>query len=144
LSEINRQDLILHEDADQYRLHPGEGLGTAKAKDIKEEFMSRIINRLNELFFTDQLTDQDLVNYAYAIRDKVGENQQVMMQIANNTPEQAILGDFSKAIDDAIMNSSDAHRNQMMQLLSDPVKAKGFARVVFDLLTHGTCENRSL
>lgn len=134
LSEIRRQDLILHEDADEYQLHPGDGLGTAKAKNIKEEFMSQIISRLNELFITDQLTDRDLVNYAYTIRDKVGENNQVMMQIANNTPEQAMLGDFPKAVDDAIMDSNDAHQNQMMQLLSDPVKAKGFARVVFDLL----------
>ena len=89
---------------------------------------------MNELFITDQLTDKDLVNYAYTIRDKVSENKRVMMQIANNTPEQAMLGDFPKAVDDAVMDSSEAHQNQMMQLLSDPSKAKGFARVVFELL----------
>jgi len=33
-----------------------------------------------------------------------------------------------------VMNSIDAHQNQMMQLLSDPAKASKFARVVFDLL----------
>lgn len=37
----------------------------------------------------------------------------------------------------AIMDSSAAHQNQMMQLLSDPQKAAGFARVVFDLLLAG-------
>jgi type I restriction enzyme R subunit len=134
LSEIRRQDLKIMEDAAEYKLSPGEGLGTAKAKDIKEELMSQIINRLNELFITDQLTNKDLVNYAYTIRDKVYENKRVMMQIANNTPEQAMLGDFSKAVDDAVMDSNEAHQNQMMQLLSDPSKAAGFARVVFDLL----------
>jgi type I restriction enzyme R subunit len=50
-----------------------------------------------------------------------------MMQIANNTPEQAMLGDFPKAVA-AVMESNEAHQNQMMQLLSDPSKAKGFAR----------------
>jgi len=40
-----------------------------------------------------------------------------------------------KAIDDAVMDSNEAHQNQMMQLLSDPAKAAGFARVVFDLLS---------
>jgi len=74
------------------------------------------------------------VNYAYTIRDKVGENELVMMQIANNTPEQAMLGDFPKAVDDAVMDSNEVHQNQMLQLLSDPSKATGFARVVFDLL----------
>jgi type I restriction enzyme R subunit len=83
---------------------------------------------------TDQLTEKDMVNYAYTIRDKVSENQLVMQQLANNTPEQALLGNFANAVDDAIMDSGDAHQNQMMQLLSDPAKASKFARVVFDLL----------
>ncbi len=134
LSLIRQKDLILAENSPEYKLSPGEGLGTAKAKDKKEEFLSQIINRLNELFITDQLTEKDLVNYAYAIRDKVSENELVMAQIANNTPEQAMLGDFPKAIDDAVLDSSEAHQNQMMQLLSDPKKAAGFARIVFDLL----------
>ncbi|MEY3287842.1 MAG: hypothetical protein RLZZ419_84 [Pseudomonadota bacterium] len=46
-----------------------------------------------------------------------------------------MLGDFGKAVDDAIMDSSEAHNNQMMQLLFNPDKAAGFAKVVFDLLT---------
>jgi type I restriction enzyme, R subunit len=89
---------------------------------------------LNELFITDRLTEKDLVNYAYTIRDKVSENEVVMKQIANNTADQAMLGDFTKAVDDSVMDSSEAHNNQMMQLLSDPAKAAGFAKVVFDLL----------
>jgi len=137
LSEIRRQDLKLQENTDEYKLMPGDGLGSKKAKDIKEEFLSQIINQLNELFITDQLTSSDLVNYAYTIRDKVSENQRVMVQIANNTPEQAMLGDFPKAVDDAVMDSNAAHQNQMMQLLADPAKAAGFARVVFDLLQRG-------
>jgi len=133
LSKIRQQDLKLKEDAAEY-LKPGDALGTAKARDPKEEFLSQIISRLNELFITDHLTDKDLVNYANTIRDKVRENKRVMSQIKNNTPEQALLGDFPKAVDDAVMDSNEAHQNQMMQLLSDPEKAKGFAKVVFDLI----------
>ena len=143
LSEIRRQDLKLCEETEGFELTPGEGLGTAKPKDLKEELISQIISRLNELFITDELTNKDLVNYAYTIRDKVYENKQVMMQIANNSPEQAMLGDFSRAVDDAVMDSNKAHQNQMMQLLSDPLKAADFARVVFDLLNIRT-ESESL
>jgi type I restriction enzyme R subunit len=57
-----------------------------------------------------------------------------MSQISNNTAEQAMLGDFTKAVDDAVLDSSDAHQNQMLQLLSDPAKANGFAKMVFDLI----------
>lgn len=133
LSKIRQQNIKLETDADE-KLEPGEGLGTAKAKDKKEELLSQIIERLNELFIIDELTEKDMVNYAYTIRDKVRENKLVMSQIANNTPEQALLGAFPKAVDDAVIDSGDAHKNQMGQLLSDPAKSSGFARVVFDLL----------
>lgn len=42
-----------------------------------------------------------------------------------------MLCDFPKAVDDAVLGSHETHRNQMMQILSDPKKAAGFARVVF-------------
>lgn len=134
LSKIKQQNLKLAENSPDYKLEPGDGVGTAKAKDRKEEWISQIISRLNELFVTDNLTEQDMVNYAYTIRDKIRENELVMMQIASNSPEQAMLGDFPRAVDDAIMGSHEAHQEQMMQLLSDPKKVAGFARVVFDLL----------
>jgi len=57
-----------------------------------------------------------------------------MKQIENNTPEQAMLGDFSKALDNAMLDSGEAHQNQMLQLLSDPNKAAIFRQVIFDLL----------
>jgi type I restriction enzyme R subunit len=133
LSKQRQQDLVMEAQAD-YRLQPGSEVGTAKPKDKKEEFLSQILARLNELFITDGLTDKDLINYAHTIRDKVSENQSVMHQIFNNTPDQAMLGDFPQALDDAVMDSSEAHQKQMLQYLSNPEVAKGFARVVFDLL----------
>lgn len=133
LSKIRQQDLKLKEDSEDY-LTAGESMGTAKAKDKKEEFLTQIISRLNELFITDDLTDKDLVNYAYTVSDKLSENAVVMNQLANNLPDQAMLGDFLTALGDAVMDSGDAHQNQMMQVLSDPVRYDGFAKVVFDLL----------
>ena len=134
VSIIRQQDLKLQIDAPQ-PLEPANDLRTATAKNIEEAFLSQIIARLNELFITDHLTDKDMVNYAYTIRDKISENTLVMKQIAENTPQQAMLGDFPKAIEDAIMESGEVHQNQMMQLLSNPVKSDGFAKVIFDLLT---------
>ena len=133
LSKIREQDIVMETEG-AYGLQPGSDIGSAKAKDKKEEFLSRILARLNELFMTDGLTENDLANYAYTIRDKVRENKSVMDQIQNNTPEQAMLGDFPKALDNAVMDSSAAHQKQMMQILSNPEVAKGFARVVFDLI----------
>ncbi|KJF84652.1 hypothetical protein, partial [Photobacterium phosphoreum] len=64
-------------------------------------FLSLILNRLNELFSTENLTDNDMINYAKTVRDKLSENESVMTQINNNTRDQAMLGDFPQAIDDA-------------------------------------------
>ena len=134
LSKIRQQDIKLAESDGEFQLEPSNDIGSAKAKDKKEEYLSQILARLNELFITDELTEKDLINYAFAVRDKLTENDTVMTQIANNTPEQAMLGDFPQAIDNAVMDSNEAQLAMMRQYLSNPELAKGFARVVFDIL----------
>lgn len=136
LSKLRQQDLLLVKDS-VGGLEPGAAIGYGKARDKQEEWLSQIIERLNELFVTDELTENDLINYANTIRDKISENQAVMKQIENNSPEQAMLGDFASALDDAVMESSEAHQNQMRQVLGSKEVAAGFQRVVFDLLLAG-------
>lgn len=137
LTAIRQQHIKLQENAEGNGLQPSDDLGSAKPKDKKEEFLSKIIGRLNGIFVTDELTDNDLVSYAYTIKDKMGENAVVMSQVANNSPEQAMLGDFQEAVDNAIMDSGQAHENQMIQLLSNPEKAKQFSQLIFELLKDG-------
>jgi type I restriction enzyme R subunit len=133
LSKIKQQDLKLAEDAPEY-LEPGDGLGTAKPSEKQEERLSTIIARLNDLFVTDDLSEDDMVNYAYTIGDKVRESETVMHQIANNSPEQAMLGDFPRVVDDAILASSEAHQTMMLQLLTDSSKAEKFQKLIFSIL----------
>ena len=57
-----------------------------------------------------------------------------MHQIENNAPEQALLGDFAEATDDAVMESGEAHQNQQTQYLNDKALAERFRRVIFDML----------
>ena len=137
LSKIKQQNLKLAEDAEDYGLEPGEGAGSAKAKDPKEEFLSQIVARLNELFLMDELTEKDVVSFLYTIADKVSENGRAMEQLNNNTREQVMLGDFPKAVRDAVIDSSEAQRNQMMQFLSNPDIAKNLPGLVYDLFASG-------
>ena len=134
LSKIKQQDLFMIKDSADTGLYPADELGTAKPKNKEEEWLSQIITRLNDLFATDGLTERDLINYAYTIRDKISENEMVMQQIANNSAEQALLGDFAGALDEAVMDSSEAHQSQMMQYLNSKELQAGFQRVVFDML----------
>ena len=93
-----------------------------------------IISRLNELFVTDGLTDQDQINYAKTLCDKISENERVMNQIKNNSPEQALLGDFPGALDQAVIESGEAHENQMLQYLNSKEVQAGFGKIIFDML----------
>ncbi len=133
LSKIKQQDLLMVKEPGP-GLQPASDLGTGKARSKEEEWLSQILTRLNELFVTDGLTENDLITYANAIRDKISENVRVMNQIANNSPEQALLGDFAGALDEAVMGSSEAHQNQMTQYLNSKELQAGFQRVVFDML----------
>ena len=133
LSKIKQQRLMLVKEEGE-GLTPGQAVGTGKKRSKEEEWLSQIILRLNELFVTDGLTDKDLINYAYTIRDKVSENEKVMDQIANNSPEQALLGDFGEALDEAVMDSSEVHQNQMTQYLNSPALQEKFRQVIFDML----------
>jgi type I restriction enzyme R subunit len=126
LSVIKRQDLMMVQDADDMGLSAAGDIGSGKARDKEEAWLSQIITRLNDMFITDGFTDNDLINWAYSIRDKISENETVVYQIANNSAEQALLGDFAGAMDDVVMDSGEAHRNQMMQYLNSKEVQSGF------------------
>lgn len=138
LSKIREQNLILNEGSDKDKLKPSSELGTGKARDKKEEFLSSILQRLNEMFDTEDLTQNDLLNYANTIYDKVKENERVMDQFKNNPPDQALLGDFPSAFFNAVMESGEAHENQKMQCLSNAKVSEGMMRLIFDMWQHET------
>ncbi len=115
-------------------LSPAGALGTGRPRTKEEIWLSALIVRLNELFVTDGLTDSDLINYARTIADKVLENAHVMNQVANNSPEQVMLGDFPGAVDDAVIDANERHQNQMMQYLNNREIQAGFQRVVLEIL----------
>ena len=134
LSKIRQQDIQLKADSTEHKLEPANDLGSAKAKNKQEDFLSVILQRVNDVFITDKLTDQDMINYVYTVADKMSENTKMMKQIQNNTREQAMLGEFDSALDDAVLDSNAAHMEQMTQLMSDPAKMRQFANIIYDVL----------
>ncbi len=75
-----------------------------------------------------------MLSYARTIKNKIQEDQRVITQIANNTREQALLGDFPKAVEEAILNSSEAQQKQMMKLLSMSDKFDQFMNTIYDMM----------
>ena len=134
LSKLRQQDIQLKANSTEHKLESANDMGTAKAKDKKEDFLSVILSRVNDIFVTDKLTDQDMINYVQTVADKMSENIRMMTQIHNNPREQAMLGEFDTALDDAVLDSNTAHMEQMTQLMSDPAKMKQFAHIIYDVL----------
>ncbi|MCE0495935.1 type I restriction endonuclease subunit R [Vibrio salinus] len=134
LSKIRQQDLKLRENDAEYQIEPGNDIGTAKPKDKKEEWLSTILDRLNEAFADENLTDGDMLNAVRKWSEKVKENETVMAQIRSNTKAQAMLGDFPVAGDNAVMASSGAEQEMMLKYLSDPATRQTVLDVMFDML----------
>ncbi len=113
-------------------LKPGEAVG----RDPEKELLSQIVGHMNALF-EGELTDDDMLNYARTIKDKVMENSKVVEQVNNNSKEQAMMGGFAEAINDAVIESLDAHQNLATQVLGEERIRTGFANIVYELISAG-------
>ncbi len=110
-------------------INPGAGV----VAEPKSDSLQHIVEMMNELF-AGELSDEDKLNYARTIKDKVMENEQVVQQIKTNSKKQAMLGDFPGAMTDAIIGSMDAHKNMATQVLSEDKIRDGFARLLLDMI----------
>jgi len=146
LIELSRYRLFKQKEED-IKLEGGKELkgisdvGTATPKDPEKIFLSKIVEAMNSLFKGD-FTDDDVYNYAKTISDKVKEDTVVIEQITNNTKEQAMLGGFADKLNDAVIESLDAHQNMATQVLSEERIRKGLANIVYDFIIKGMNPNR--
>ena len=113
-----------------------EGSG-AVPKDPKTEFLNEIIERMNDLFLGDGLSENDMLSYAQTLFGKVQDDEVTMDQVKNNTKEQAMLGQFPEAIQTAIIESMDTHNTMAMKALSDDTVKNGLANIIFDMFMKG-------
>ena len=130
VSKLYQQDLKLQEGIGG--LEAGGGGGTGKPKDQKEELLSKVINRLNEVFAGEDFTDKDKVNFMNTIWDKVTENEIVVKQFSNNSTDQIMLGGYPDAAEDAMFEAKGAFEDMTMHLLSNPNQFKKFIRLMLD------------
>lgn len=121
----------------KHYLAPTKESSGAIPKDPKTELLNEIIERMNDLFIEDGLSENDMLNYANTIMGKVAENEVAMDQVKNNTKEQAMLGQFPEAIQTAIIESMETHNEMAMKALSEELVSKGIASLVFDMLVRG-------
>ncbi|MFI2810370.1 type I restriction endonuclease subunit R [Microbulbifer sp. JSM ZJ756] len=137
LYEARQQRLSLREKEGDYKLRGITSVGSHTPKDQETELLSQILERLNDLFVSEHLTDKDRINWFNTLKDKVSENETVMDQVRNNTAEQAMLGDYPKAVQDAVIESMTAHSEQSTQFLSSERIARQVTEMLLAVIKQG-------
>lgn len=142
ISEVELSHYKLHKQKSKDISLVGEGElgvinpGSAVVRDPAKELLSAVLGHMNALF-EGELTDEDMINYANTIKDKVLENDKVVEQVTNNTKEQAMMGGFAEAINTAVIESLDVHQDLAKQVLGKDRIRDGFADIVYELIAKG-------
>ncbi|HBM3194935.1 MULTISPECIES: type I restriction endonuclease subunit R [Enterobacteriaceae] len=134
------QDLKLKEDAQGYGLEGVSAVGSAKAREEKKDFLSHILEQLNDLFGTE-VTDGDKLDWLQGMASKIAENQPLMEQVRNNSRDAIMLGDFPKAVDAAVIERMDTQNGMSLDYLSRPDAANRIQSLLLDILLKGLGEH---
>jgi type I restriction enzyme R subunit len=135
LSKIREGEVVLSPEGES-SLQPISSMGSHAAAARQKETLEVLVKRMNEIFAGD-FTDGDALNYARTVAEKIRENERVMDQVRCNTPELAILGDFPKAVQDAVIQSMETHENLAKQYLGDKKVQKKFSKLLLNMLLEG-------
>ena len=146
----------LHKQIEQsIKLEDGSELPTGEAggglvKEPETDYLSKVVDQINlsviakmKSLFAGEHSDDDYLNYAITMAGKVRENTKVVEQMLNNTKEQAMMGGFADAINDAVIDSLDVHQNLATQVLREERIKNGLADIVYELLAKGLKSSRS-
>lgn len=98
------------------KLKPMTESGSAEVQDEEKALLSDILARINDLF-TD-VTDNDQLSFAMAIKGKLMENETLSQQAGSNQKEQFDNAPLLKAaIMDAVIDALDVHSAMSSQAL---------------------------
>lgn len=140
LNEVRQQRIVLEPNKVGY-VTGVTAIGGHNPREQDYEKLSQIIARLNELFVGEDLTDDDKVNWLNSLASKVNENSGVMDQVRNNSKEQAMLGEFPSAVQNAVISSMVAHKELATQFLADEHVAKGVVDLLFSLIQRASAQH---
>ncbi|KUJ71661.1 type I restriction endonuclease subunit R [Thiomicrospira sp. WB1] len=119
-------------DLKSEKLDPSQA-GTAGATEPKTDTIENIVKQLNDAF-AGELTDDDMVNYARTIADKVLEDTTTKTQLKNNPRDQAQLSDFPQVLLKSVAESMDRHNEMASQILSNDRTKALFTEIVLDMI----------
>ena len=115
------------------KLPPMTEAGTGSVQEQQKVYMAVLIEKLNDLFGADT-SEQDQLRYVNGtILGKVAESATLQQQAANNTKEQfANSPDLNSELQNAIIESYDAHTVMSTQALNSPIVLRGLLDILLN------------
>ncbi|TGN14002.1 type I restriction endonuclease subunit R [Leptospira ilyithenensis] len=118
-------------------LDPEKPVIGSSAIEKKKELLSEIIDSINDLF-EGQFSDNDALdrvyNFGMSLEPEVMKNPEVLNQMkAGNSKDQIMLGDYPKALSEAIMNTINTNKDISAKLLNDEAIYDKFARAMLNV-----------
>lgn len=125
----------LHLDPDgESVLEAVSSQGTGEARSKEQILLSELIEQLNKIF-EGELTDSDMVNYAQAARDKVMEDNEVVLQARNNdTLDQFANGKVKEVAPAAVIGMMEAHTEMSKQVLENKSTMAQFIKLITEMV----------
>lgn len=132
LKDKGKRPLGLY-DGDPIPLAPITEAGSGKVQEQQKVYMAELIAKLNELFGNDT-TEQDQLSYVNGtIFGKMVESPTLKQQASNNSKQQfASSPDLMTKLQNAVMESYDAHTSMSTQALNSPVVLRGMLDILLN------------
>jgi len=123
--------ITLGEKEGEYRVKPITAVGTASAKDPAKARLAELVEKLNDLFEGENLTDADKVSLFEHTTRKLTESSDLKMQAKANTQEQfAASPEFEKVLVDSLIHMMDNYSNMGQRILGDEKALAKFAQLL--------------
>ena len=135
LKHLGQQNLPLSnppEDGDAL-LDPASGAGSGAGRDPAKAKWKEIIARMNEVF-EGEVSEADALTFLTGVRDKMLEDPNLEKQAQHNSKAQFALGDFQKALTEAVIASLDNYQDKAKQVLGNETTRAGFSALVLDMV----------
>jgi len=118
---------------DTPKLAPILDAGSGSVQEQQKVYMAVLIDKLNDLFGSET-SEQDQLRYVNGtLLGKVSESKTLQQQAANNTKEQfANSPDLHTELQNAIIESYDAHTVMSTQALNSPIMLRGILDVLLN------------
>jgi len=115
------------------KLAPILDAGSASVQEQQKVYLAELISKLNDLFGADT-SEQDQLRYVNGtLLGKVAESVTLQQQAANNTKEQfANSPDLHTELQNAIIESYDAHTAMSTKALNSPIVMRGILDVLLN------------